>query len=225
MLPAAAYYNNLAPIYDEATKERWTPNAVLEPYLAGLAMAGCKALDIGCGTGQTIAILLKAGVSPSVAGIDISENMLTTCAQKYPTAHLLLGQLIEVEARLAAASFDIITCIGTFEFVADSRAFLAAVARLLKPTGHFFFTYEPIIAFHEIQNARESEVVPGDAASKAGVAAKGFVSYRRDPLLLESELSDAGFRKTVDVEFVAYRKHSVPIIYHLVCAQPSGSNN
>lgn len=222
MLPAAAYYDNLASIYDQATEGKWTPNLILEPFLLEVADTGSKALDIGSGTGQTIALLRKAGITAIITGIDVSQNMLDACGRKHPDAELHLGQLLDVGPQFANAVFDIITCIGTFEFVSDPGAFLAEASRLLSGTGKFFLTYEPIIKFHEIQDAPESEVVPGDAASKAGIASEGFVSYRRDPQLIEDLLLEAGLRKTIDVEFVAYRKSSVPIIYHLIVVELLG---
>lgn len=218
MLPVASYYDHLASIYDQATEGEWSPNLVLEPYLAALANTPSKALDIGCGTGQTITLLKKVCVISRMTGIDVSKNMLDACRRKHANADLHLGQFIDLGPQFAAGAFDIITCIGTFEFVSDPAAFLAEASRLLSPAGRCFLTYEPIIRFHAIQDTHESEVAPGDAASKAGIASERFVSYRRDTQLMDRLLSEAGFRKTVDVEFVAYRKHSLPIIYHLVAA-------
>jgi ubiquinone/menaquinone biosynthesis C-methylase UbiE len=216
MLSAAEYYDRLAPLYDQATSGRWTPNIVLGPYLQSIARKDLAALDVGCGTGQTLGLLLESGSFKSIVGIDISRKMLDACSRKYPNAQLHWGDFEHVASNIPSQSFDVITCIGAFEFVPDAAAFLRQAVRLLRQGGLLFLTYEPRIQYHELQAANFSEVAPGEAAEGVSIPTDGFVSYRQDPHLIDQLFCQTGLKKTVDVEFVAYQKGLTSIIYHLV---------
>ncbi|MEL6619865.1 MAG: class I SAM-dependent methyltransferase [Pseudomonadota bacterium] len=104
-----------------------------------------RVLDIGCGTGASVARLAAAvGVSGHVTGLDISETMLRR-------AHDRLGFLSQVQLLLADAqthdfgtAFDVILSRFGVMFFDDTVAALANLNRALAPGGrHLFAAWGP----------------------------------------------------------------------------------
>jgi cyclopropane fatty-acyl-phospholipid synthase-like methyltransferase len=95
----------------------------------GFTLKG-RVLDIGCGTGR-IAVLVKG----SYVGADITPAMV-----EYALAHGRSARLIEGPESFDVALpdfFDRITMLSVFTHVSREvrRAYLAVIARLLKPEG------------------------------------------------------------------------------------------
>src|SRR3989442_946167 len=83
------YFNKRAPTWD--AKKRW--NAYYKHRLAALCKRlvpeGGSVLEVGCSTGELIAEL-KAD---SVAGLDMSEEMIRIARQKYPDVHFAVADI------------------------------------------------------------------------------------------------------------------------------------
>lgn len=96
-----------------------------------LALDGkvASALDIGCGTGLSSAALSE--IAENVAGVDISEGMLSFAPRKKRVNYVVS----RAEALpFPQERFEIITMSQVFHWL-DRKAFLAEAARVLKKDG------------------------------------------------------------------------------------------
>lgn len=100
--------------------------------VAAAAPPGGSVLDVGCGPGHVAEHLVRHGLE--VTGVDLDPRMIDR-------ARLRLGSRAELGvADVAAlpfedASFDVVTTTLSMHHWADTRAGLAEVARVLKPSG------------------------------------------------------------------------------------------
>lgn len=95
-------------------------------------MAGAEpgsALDLGCGTGETLAKLKSVGIE-DVAGIDCSEVALDEARKQLPDESLHCCDLNDAVFP-AERQFDLIICKLTVAFVADKESFLNKVSALM----------------------------------------------------------------------------------------------
>lgn len=107
--------------------------------LAGVA-PGNRVLDIGCGTGtQAIATWRRAQPRGSVAGIDISETMLSAARRKTRRAGLDIPfhQADAAHLPFVDEQFDIVTITTVMHMVPQSRRLLclSEASRVLKRGG------------------------------------------------------------------------------------------
>ena len=111
-------------------------------YIDNVAsLKGKTVLDVGCGGGILSESMAEKGAK--VTGIDLGEKAL-----KVATLHSLDSgvnvdyQLISVEqlAEQQPASFDVVTCLEMLEHVPDPASIVAACSKLVKPSGHVFFS-------------------------------------------------------------------------------------
>lgn len=111
---------------------------------------GDTVLDLGCGWGTSLPILLQAvGADGKIIGFDINENSLAISERLFQdaiaskTLELVLGQSNE-PLPFKNDSFDKIFCHNVLENVSDKNSFLNECYRVLKPNGvlllsHFDF--------------------------------------------------------------------------------------
>jgi SAM-dependent methyltransferase len=74
------YFNAIAPIRKRWKKKRKYYNRALEKYFAFIIPAGCRVLEIGCGTGE----LLNAVRPAYGVGIDFSREMIRIAGESFP---------------------------------------------------------------------------------------------------------------------------------------------
>lgn len=121
-------------------------DAMLAPVTAVLMAkaavpAGARALDIGCGCGDTTVRLAEAvGPAGHVTGIDLSGPMLAVAADRlkpWPQADTLLADA--ASHRLPPATTDLILSRFGVMFFGDPKAAFANLRRSLKPGGRLVF--------------------------------------------------------------------------------------
>ncbi len=101
--------------------------------------AGTVALDIGCGSGDYIALLLEAGVS-HVTGVDFTKEMLELAAKRFDK-EISEGRVALIQADAAQMGFlqdesvDMVTAGFALRNFADLPKTLAEASRALKPGG------------------------------------------------------------------------------------------
>lgn len=131
------YYDAIAHIYD---RTRWLTNSVAEEitdFILNLVGATPETtfLEPGVGTGLNVFPLVKRGYS--VAGIDISQEMLDRFCQKLssipPNLTLICGDASQLP--FPDKSFDVILTVHMLHCVSNWRHFLAEIDRVLKPGG------------------------------------------------------------------------------------------
>lgn len=91
-----------------------------------------RVLDFGCGTGALARVLARMGWQ--VSGTDVSEPMLAQARQLAPELELVplvLGSPLPFPDR----SFDAVVASSVLEYLADPRATLRELARVLVPGG------------------------------------------------------------------------------------------
>ena len=141
----AAYNDAIAFMYDKATAaQAWSVNELVTERLGGCSGSDAVALDLGAGTGQTVGAVLEEANVSHITALDISSHMLARLRQKYPSPQVeVVKSSIEDYVRSTEDTFDIITAIGSLEFVKDLPSVLGRTALCLRPNGLLLATYIP----------------------------------------------------------------------------------
>jgi SAM-dependent methyltransferase len=110
--------------------QRAIATAILEPSLGGRAPRRPLVLDAGCGTGFNLLALSRLG---RAVGIDISPEAIAFCRERgvRTVRASLLALPFECASFDAVTSFDVIY----HAWVADDRAAIAEMARVVRPGG------------------------------------------------------------------------------------------
>jgi ubiquinone/menaquinone biosynthesis C-methylase UbiE len=125
---AAATYDRRWACYNAASM------ALLRQWIAGRDLG--RVVDVGCGTGNLLALLADARVD-ACAGVDLSPEMLRVAAGKL-AASPVRGALVAASAGalpFADGAFDTAVSASTLHDWPDPRAGLAEVRRVLRPGG------------------------------------------------------------------------------------------
>jgi predicted TPR repeat methyltransferase len=199
-------YRLLARVYDWVAPHvsRYRSPGLLTSAVLRVAPDECELLDVGVGTGLSIAPYVGSPRFKRIVGVDPSAPMLARCRKKFDGVELHHGTLDAVRSHLPSA-FDVVQSCGAVEHIADLRGFTGQVAALLKPRGSFVFTYEP-----ELRGSlRQARWTP-----HIGTFGREPV-FRRAPHEVDAALREAGLSIREDVEFKAY----LGLIHHLVVAR------
>ncbi|WP_245259216.1 glycosyltransferase [Afipia clevelandensis] len=148
-----------------------------ERYLRFLIPEGVRVLEIGCGTGDTLAAL-----SPSHGvGVDFSPGMIEQARRLHPDFTFHVGDA-EDPATIAALGgpFDVILVQDTIGSLDDCQKFLERLHPLCTREtrvviGHFSHLWHPILRFAEIIGQRmpypwQNVLAPDDVAALADLA-------------------------------------------------------
>lgn len=93
--------------------------------MTGVPYKGTSILDVGCGTGDLLPLLLKKGIK-SYTGIDIYEPSITTAKENHPMANFILGDILQ---NAITEKFDYAFCSGalTIKLSVDNYDFLQSM--------------------------------------------------------------------------------------------------
>ena len=177
-----------------------------------LRRSDARVLDLACGTGDLL-IALERDAGRRLIGSDFCHPMLTGARTKLARARLH-SALIESDALampFADSSLDLITIAFGYRNLADYRAGLAEMRRVLRPGGALAileFTQPPNQAFAALYNWYSRRVLPviGGAISGAREAYEYLPeSVRRFPDApgLAQLMRDAGFAQ-VEWEYLTF---------------------
>jgi|GEM_PF-1896506 len=216
--PAARYYDELSLNYDLITSKQgvWVPPEIMAQQIAPLLNDGDKILDIGIGTGQLIGCIKETGKNIQIEGVEISEKMRDICISKYPDIILHHGDILEINLT-DINHFDMITICGALEFIPELDLLLEKCWALLSKSGYLVFTYEPVIIGHKIQGKEKALTVSSYIDKNQYL--EDFFTYRYHPWQISQKLTEAGFKLQSEIEFIAYKKQEIDIIYHLIIAR------
>ncbi len=128
-------YDAMAPDYDRLTTENSYSLAeeVFAAVVGNDSRPGLTILDIGIGTGLCSEGLAAKG--HAVTGIDGSAEMLKACNDKGFAKELIHATIDGGHVPVEGQTFDIVICVGVYEFIAEADQFLADIARILNPRG------------------------------------------------------------------------------------------
>jgi len=124
----------------------------LEKYLRYLIPANSSVIEIGCGTGDLLAVL-----NPGRGlGIDISSKMVEIAQKKFPHLQFETGDLenLQIEKR-----FDYVIVIETIGHVDDIQSAFKELHKVCKPETRVIIVYynylwEPVLKFAEAVGLR-----------------------------------------------------------------------
>lgn len=104
-------------------------------------LAGCKAVDIGCGGG--ILAESMAAANATVTGIDMAEGPLAVARLHLHESGIDVDYRESTAEALAAeepGAYDVVTCLEMLEHVPDPSQVVRSCAELVRPGGHIFFS-------------------------------------------------------------------------------------
>lgn len=167
-------------------RTRWVMARAAE---AGIGWQGARVLDVGCGAGLAAEAFARAGAS--VTGIDAAPEAIAAAREHAEPAGLAIAYRAAAPETLAAEgmTFDVVTALEVIEHVADTGAFLAALASLTRPGG--------LVALSTINRTLASLAIAKIGAEYvARLLPPGTHDWRRfvTPAELGRELRAAGFR-------------------------------
>jgi demethylmenaquinone methyltransferase / 2-methoxy-6-polyprenyl-1,4-benzoquinol methylase len=172
-------FGRVAPRYDlanhmlSANVDRYWRSHTVARVLDVLRRPEARVLDLACGTGDLL-IALEHEAGRSLIGSDFCHPMLTGAGAKLRRGSLQ-SVLVESDALslpFADASLDLITIAFGYRNLANYRAGLAEMRRVLRPGGALAileFTQPPNRAFAAVYNWYSRNVLPviGGAISGA----------------------------------------------------------
>jgi ubiquinone/menaquinone biosynthesis C-methylase UbiE len=161
-----------------------------------------RVLDVACGTGVVARLAAeRVGPSGTVAALDVNPAMLST-ARSIPSSGAAI-QWYETSAEampLLDGAFDVVLCQMGLQFVADKKAAIREIRRVLVPRGRVLASAPARSAFFDVLDEA--------LARHVGGAAAGFVRMvfsLNEPATIERLFRDAGF------DDVAVRTYSKPL--------------
>lgn len=177
----------------------WIPDLI---GYAGL-QKGDRVLDVACGTGAvTRAIAEKIGSSGSVAGLDMSPEMVAVAKQvtgsPVPAIEWHIGDAASLP--FADSSFDVVLCQQGLQFFTDRPGAVREFRRVLSPSGKM-----AVAVWSKLENNLYFQAVIKTATRYLGeeVGRQFHTSFSlAEPAELRTLLLGAGF-KSVEVKSLA----------------------
>ena len=163
-------FGQVAPRYDlanhllSANVDKYWRNHTVKQVADVLQKPGARVLDLACGTGDLL-IALERKAGRGLMGSDFCHPMLTGASSKL-TRQGLRSVLVESDALalpFADASLDLITISFGYRNLANYRAGLEEMRRVLRPGGALAileFTNPPNAAFAAVYNWYSRKVLP-----------------------------------------------------------------
>lgn len=112
------------------------PEMIFEELL--VKIHGGKVLDVGCGSGQFVAILMQSlGSFDSITGVDVEEGGLEEARGKFRSETFNFIKASSMSLPFEDASFDFVCISKALHHVEDDRQSLGEMNRVLKQGGYF----------------------------------------------------------------------------------------
>lgn len=110
---------------------------LLRPYVLVSEQVSGDVLEVGCGEGRGIELLMNA--CNTYTAVDKIEPVISRLKEKYPKGNFHSGH-IPPFAMLQDNQFDYVVSFQVIEHIDDDRTFLREIHRVLRPGGKAFIT-------------------------------------------------------------------------------------
>lgn len=110
---------------------------LLKAYIAVEALIEGDVLEVGCGEGRGIPLILNQ--AKSYTALDKLDDVINRLRQKFPSGNFLSGN-IPPFARLTDNSFDTVISFQVIEHIKEDGFFLKEIERVLRPGGKVYLT-------------------------------------------------------------------------------------
>lgn len=112
-------------------------------------------LEVGCGSAWLTPELQAFG---TVTATDLSVDAVNDASARIPGARFIAGDFMQMDLPLAA--FDVIVTLEVLAHVADQPAFIAKLARHLRPGGTLILATQnrPVLEEHNVVRPTEGQV-------------------------------------------------------------------
>lgn len=135
-------------------------------------IAANKVLDAGCGYGRFVELLLAKFPSVEITGCDISPSMVKACNDSFQSEGRFIAQVADLSSLpFENGVFDFAICIGVLMHVANERASLRELCRVVKPGGSLLFSFQNILSPYSVPVMIHNRVI------KHGVPKQAFRTY------------------------------------------------
>lgn len=108
-----------------------------------IPLEGKKVLEVGCGRGGGAEYLGRCFRPANLIGMDISEQAVDFCIEKYgDDKHLsfVRGDALALEQLFSPESFDVVVNVESSHRYTDFSAFAKGIYTILSPGGHLLLT-------------------------------------------------------------------------------------
>ena len=158
-------------------------------------LAGKTALDVGCGAGLLCEPLARMGAA--VTGVDAAPENVEAAKAHAALSGLAIDYRAGELSGQGLGQFDVVTSMEVIEHVTDPAAFVAELARCLKPDG--------LLIMSTPNRTAASRIFLVEAAERLGQVPRGTHDWHRflTPEELTSLLVDAGFT-VVEMQGIAF---------------------
>lgn len=130
-----AFFDALAPTHDEWRARHRIYYDEQTALLRRLVQPGLKVIEIGCGTGDTLAALQpKDGL-----GVDLSPRMIDRARAKHPHLRFEVGDVEELD--LGGETFDVVLLVDLVGELRDIWQAFRAIRPLCRPSTRVVVTY------------------------------------------------------------------------------------
>jgi ubiquinone/menaquinone biosynthesis C-methylase UbiE len=161
---------------------------------------GERVLDVACGTGVVARLAAeRVGASGSVAALDINAGMLAVARSKAPSTEPRIRwyESTAESMPIPDEEFDVVLCQLGLQFVADKRAALREMRRVVVGDGRVLVSVPTPTPFFDVLEKALAQHLPGASAFVR------LVFSLNDADQIEELFRDAGFR---DVTIRRYAK-------------------
>lgn len=158
-------------------------------------LAGKSALDVGCGAGLLCEPLARMGAA--VTGVDAAPENVAAAKAHAALSGLNIDYRAGEIAEQGLGTFDVVTSMEVIEHVTDPAAFLAELARHLKPDG--------LLLMSTPNRTAASRLFLVEAAERLGQVPRGTHDWDQflTPEELTALLHDAGL-EVVEMRGIAF---------------------
>jgi ubiquinone/menaquinone biosynthesis C-methylase UbiE len=99
-------------------------------------------LDIGCGSGEHLALLASTSQRASLFGVDFSESALRLAKERHSMPNTIkLACATGHALPFPGNTFDMVSCFGVVEHTSDISSFLEEIRRVSRPGGQILLSF------------------------------------------------------------------------------------